>query len=359
MITSIIALILLFSILISIHEFGHFIVAKRNGVRVEKFSIGFGPKIFEKKKGETTYTISIIPFGGYVKLAGEEINKDKFEEWEYMGKSPGIRSRILFAGSLNNLIFGFILLIPVFIIGTTAYDGTKIGEFVKNYPAENSGLKIGDEIIEVNGEKCKTWIDVTLKIKEFTKKYKERPVNLKVKRGNDILILNIKPKPYEVEIDGKKEIEYIIGILPKEKLEKYPFHKAVIKSIKEFYNICSTTLIGLKLLFQKKLSIRHFTGPVGISEIAVKAWKVGFVAYLQFMSILSINLGIINLIPYPVLDGGHIFGLLIERIRRKRPSQKTLQIIQNIGVISLLLFAIYITYQDIERIFNLNKFPLK
>ncbi|MCM8818012.1 MAG: RIP metalloprotease RseP [Candidatus Omnitrophica bacterium] len=354
MISSIIALIILFSVLITIHEFGHFIVAKRNGVKVEKFSIGFGPKIFEKKKGDTTYIVSIILFGGYVKLAGEEIDKEEFEEWEYMGKSPGIRSKILFAGSLNNLIFGFILLIPVFLIGTISYEGTKIGEFIKNFPAEKSGLKIGDEILEVNGEKCKTWLDVTLKIKDFTKKNRNVPVNIKVKRGNEILVFNIKPAPYQIEIKGKKQVEYIVGILPKEKLEKYPLHLAIVKSFKEFYNICSTTILGLKLLFQRKLSIKHFTGPVGISEIAVTVWKVGLVSYLQFMAILSINLGIINLIPYPVLDGGHIFGLLIEKIRKKRPSQKILQIIQNIGAVSLILFAVYITFQDIGRIFERN-----
>jgi regulator of sigma E protease len=355
MLGSFLSLIILFSVLITIHEFGHFIVAKRNGVKVEKFSVGFGPKIFEWERGDTIYTISLVPFGGFVKLAGEEIDKEKFEEWEYMGKSPGIRMKILFAGSLNNLILGFILLIPVFMVGTTTYDGTKIGEFVKDYPAEKSGLKIGDEILEVNGEKCKNWIDVTMKIKEFTKKYKNRPVVLKVKRGNEILIYSIKPAPYEYEEEnGKKETEYIIGILPKEKLEKYPFHLAVIKSFKEFYNISYTTLIGFKLLFQRKLSIKHFMGPVGISEIAVNAWKVGLITYLQFMAILSINLGIINLIPYPLLDGGHIFGLLIEKIRKKKPNPKTLQIIQNIGAISLILFAIFITYQDIGRIFERN-----
>jgi len=359
MIGSVLSLIILFSVLITVHEFGHFIVAKRNGVKVEKFSIGFGPKIFECKKGETIYSISLIPFGGFVKMAGEEIEKEKFEEWEYMGKSPGIRMKILFAGSFNNLIFGFILLIPVFMIGTITYDGTKIGEFIKNYPAEKSGLKIGDEVIEVNGEKCKTWIDVTMKIKDSTKKYKEKPINLKVKRGEVFLIFSIKPAPYVIEIDGKKEVEYIIGILPKEKFEKYPFWKAMIKSFKEFYNICATTIKGLKLLFQKRISIKHFTGPVGISEIAVRVWKIGLSSYLQFMAILSINLGIINLIPYPVLDGGHIFGLFIEKIRRKRPSIKLLQIIQNIGIVTLILFAIYITYQDIDRIIQINKIKLK
>jgi regulator of sigma E protease len=359
MMGSLLSLIILFSVLITVHEFGHFIVAKRNGVKVEKFSIGFGPKIFEWKKGATVYTISLIPFGGFVKMAGEEVEKEKFEEWEYMGKSPGIRMKILFAGSFNNLIFGFILLIPVFMIGITTYDGTKIGEFLKNYPAEKSGLKIGDEVIEVNGEKCKSWVDVTFKIKDFTKKYKERPVNLRVRRGEQILLFSIKPAPYEIEIDGKKEVEYIIGILPKEKLEKYPFWKSIIKSLKEFYNICATTITGLKLLFQKKLSVRHFTGPVGISEMAVRIWKIGLGSYLQFMAILSINLGIINLIPYPVLDGGHIFGLFIEKIRKKRPSFKTLQVIQNIGIISLIIFAIYITYQDIDRIIEINKIKLK
>lgn len=359
MITSILALLLLFSVLITIHEFGHFIVAKKNGVKVEKFAIGFGPKIFEKKKGDTTYVISIILFGGYVKLAGEEINKEKFEDWEYMGKSPGIRSKILFAGSLNNLIFGYLLLIPVFMIGVITYDGTKIGEFLKGYPAEKSGLKIGDEIVEVNGEKCKNWVDVIIKIKNFTKENKDKPVVLKVKREEEHLIFKIKPMPHEVEINGKKEIEYIIGILPKEKLERYPFHKAIVKSGIEFYNICQNIYTYFKLLFQKKLSLRHFAGPIGISEIAIKVWKIGVVSYLQFMAILSINLGIINLIPHPVLDGGHIFGLLIERIRKKRPSQKVLQVIQNIGIISLIFFAIYITYQDIERIFETYKTKIK
>lgn len=355
MIASIISLFILFSVLITIHEFGHFIVAKRNGVKVEKFAIGFGPKIFEMKKGDTTYIISLILFGGYVKLAGEEINKEKFEDWEYMGKSPGIRSKILLAGSLNNLIFGYLLLIPVFMIGIVTYDGTKIGEFLKGYPAEKSGLKIGDEIVEVNGETCKNWMDVIMKIKNFTKENKDKLVTLKIKRNGEYLTFKIKPAPHEVVINGKKEIEYIIGILPKEKLEKYPFHKALVKSGIEFYNICQNIYTYFKLLFQRKLSLKYFAGPVGISEMAIKVWKIGFVSYLQFMAILSINLGVINLIPHPVLDGGHIFGLLIEKIRKRRPSQKTLQIIQNIGVISIIFFALYITYQDIERIFETYK----
>lgn len=349
---SIIAIIILFSVLITIHEFGHFIVAKRNGVRVEKFAVGFGPKIFEKKINDTTYIVSIIPFGGYVKLAGEEIDKDKFEDWEYMGKSCGVRSKILLAGSLNNLIFGFLILIPVFMIGRITYDGTKIGEFIKNYPAEKSGLKVGDEILEINGEKCKNWLEVTMKIREYTKKHKETPINLKIKRGNQVLAFSIKPAPFIVAQEGKKEVQYIIGILPKEKFEKYSFFQAIIQSGKEFYNICLTTLTGFKKLIKREITLKHFTGPVGISEIAVAAWKVGFVTYLQLMAILSINLGIINLVPYPLLDGGHIVGLFMEKIRNKRPPKKFLLISQQFGFITIILFAIYITYQDIARIFE-------
>jgi regulator of sigma E protease len=354
MILSIISVFVLFSIIILVHEAGHFFAAKRVGIRVEKFSIGFGPKLFSRKKGDTEYQFCLLPFGGFVKMSGEEYEgkeKEKDEDWEYMGKSVGHRSQVVAAGALNNLILGLLLLIPVFIIGVPGYDGTKIGSFVKGLPAEKSGLAVGDEILEVNGKACNEWFDVLMNIKSAIERDAQRPVNLTVKRNGEVLLFSVMPGVFKdsEETDAGKPV-YILGISPMERIEKYSFGGAVIRAGKEFGKMLYGIFIALKMLIARQVSARQLSGPIGIAQWGAEIVHYGLGRFLYFMAFISVNLGIINLMPFPILDGGHLFGLAVERISRRRPSRKSLEWVGYVGFVLIIGLALYVTYNDIMRV---------
>ncbi len=354
MILSIVSVIMLFSIIILVHEAGHFLAAKRVGIRVEKFSLGFGPKLFSRKKGDTVYQVCLLPFGGFVKMSGDEYEgeeREKFEEWEYMGKSPGHRSQVVAAGSINNLVLGFLLLIPVFMIGVPGYDGTKIGSFVEGLPAAESGLNIGDRIIEVNGAECKEWFDVLMNIKGAIERDEKQPVNLKVERNGQMLEVGVMPgllPDAEAEKGGKPV--YILGISPMEKMEKFSPPGAVVKAGKEFRKMLYGIYVALKMLITKQVSAKQLSGPIGIAQWGGEIVHYGLGRFLYFMAFISVNLGIINLMPFPILDGGHIFGLAVEKISRRRPSRKTLEWTGYVGFILIIGLALYVTYNDVLRI---------
>ncbi|HOL21841.1 MAG TPA: RIP metalloprotease RseP [bacterium] len=350
---SIISILVLFSVIILVHETGHFLTARRVGIRVEKFSLGFGPRIFSVKRGDTVYQLSLLPFGGFVKLAGEEEvgEKEVYEEWEYMGKSPGHRSQVIVAGSLGNLILAFLLLIPVFMIGVPGYDGTKIGSFVEGLPAETSGLKVGDEVLEVNGITCKEWFDVLINIRKATDSSHTTPVELTVKRGTEIIKVKVMPALYRGGggLSNSKPM-YILGISPMEKIEKYGPGKAVIRASKEFSRMIQSIFIAIKMLITKQASPKQLSGPVGIAKWGAEIARSGISRFLYYIAFISINLGVINLVPFPVLDGGHLFGLLCEKVIGRRPSKKVLEWSGYIGFILIIGLALYVTYNDILRV---------
>ncbi len=354
MILSIVSVVILFSIIILVHEAGHFLAAKRVGIRVEKFSLGFGPKLFSRKKGDTVYQVCLLPFGGFVKMSGDEYEgeeREKFEEWEYMGKSPGHRGQVVAAGSINNLILGLLLLVPVFMIGVPGYDGTKIGSFVKGLPAAESGLKIGDRILEVNGVQCKEWFDVLMNIKSAIERDKSQPVNLKVERGGQVLAFSVMAGFFpDTEAKNGGKPAYILGLSPMEKTEKFSFPGAVVKAGKEFRKMIYGIYVALKMLVTRQVSAKQLSGPIGIAQWGGEIVHYGFGRFLYFMAFISVNLGIINLLPFPILDGGHIFGLAVERISRKRPSRRTLEWTGYVGFVLIIGLALYVTYNDVLRI---------
>jgi len=351
MILSIVAVVIMFSVIILVHEWGHFFFAKKVGIRVEKFSLGFGPKIFSVKKGDTVYQVCLIPFGGFVKMAGEEFQeKNEIQKWEYMGKSPGHRAQVIVAGSLNNLLLGLVLLVPVFMLGVPGYEGTKIGSFVKGLPAEKSGLMVGDQVLEVNGRPCKEWTDVIIIIKQEIEKDVTAGIRLKVKRNGQVLFFNITPAPYNEsqEISGARD--YKIGISPMETIERYRFPSAVRRAWKEFYKMIYGIFLAMKMLFTHQVSAKNLAGPIGIAQWGAEIVHYGLGRFLYFMAFISVNLGIINLMPFPVLDGGHLFGICVEKISGITPKQKTLEVIQYVGFICLVFLALYVTCNDIIRV---------
>jgi regulator of sigma E protease len=347
---AILGILIVFSIVIFVHEFGHFWTAKKLGISVERFSFGFGPKIFSWKRGETEYTICPILFGGYVKLAGEEgISKGTPDE--YSSKPPGYRALVLFSGAFNNLVIGYLFIIPALILGIVTYNGTTIGGVVKNYPAQKAGLKAGDKIISIDGKNTNQWLEILLNVTKYSNKYLGKPLDIKVQRDNLIKTFYITPLLYK---KGKSilrgEKRYIIGIYPQEKVVKYNFFQAIPKAFYYYGDMLSKIFISLQLLITGQVGINELSGPVGIAKLSGEAISLGFATFCYFLAFININLGIFNLLPYPVLDGGHIAGVLGEKILRRKPHKKILEIVNTGAAILIILFVLYITYFDILRI---------
>ncbi len=220
---SLIYFLIVLSILILVHEFGHFIVAKRCGVRVEKFSFGFGPKLFSIKRKDTEYLISLVPLGGYVKMAGDEPGeKLEHKPWEFLSRPVSVRFRIIFAGPLLNYVLAFLIFSVIFMFGSPTLT-TEVGSILKDYPAEKAGLAIGDKIVAVDGKAVKHWEDMT----GIIHKHVEGPMRLSVERKGKGFELDVTPKVRETkDLFGKTEKIALIGVAPSQRIEKVKYGPA-------------------------------------------------------------------------------------------------------------------------------------
>lgn len=344
--------ILILSLLIIVHEFGHFIAARKNGVRVEQFSLGFGPQVFKKKKGDTEYSISLIPLGGYVKLAGDNQAEYKGAPDEYLSKLPGRRFQIIFFGPFLNYILGFLFFWSIFFIGYPTLT-TKVGGLIDGYGAKDAGLKVADKIIAVDGRKVDVWEDLQRQIQE--RKSKEQ-VRLTVLRDNRELTLDVPIKDKVVDDQlGQKRALGIIGISPFDEITevKHGFFESAYLGFQKTVNLTMMTYQGLWMLAAGKMSMRDsMTGPLGIFFITSKAAKLGFIAVMHLIAILSVSLAIFNLLPLPILDGGHLFLLGLEKIRKKPLGIKAEEIVNNLGFTLIIALALFVTYNDIVRIYG-------
>ncbi len=346
----IVGILIVFGVVILIHEFGHFWVAKKLGVKVEKFSFGFGPRIVSWKKKDTEYLISLIPFGGYVKMAGEDAVEGKSPD-EYVALPPGKRALIVASGAIHNILIAYVFLIPALMLGISRYDGTVIGGVQKDFPAEIAGLREGDRVLSVNGILCREWFDVVKNITEQANITPDKPIMINVQRDSSLLTIPVIPRLMEKDrsmFKGKKR--YIIGIMPKEVIVRYGVLDSIIEAGKEYIRMFRVILISFKLLFTKQVSFQELSGPVGISRMTIEIIKAGIASFLYFIAFININLGLVNLFPFFVLDGGHLVGLLGERIIRRKPNKRILEIGQIAGIVFLLILVVLVTYNDILRI---------
>lgn len=343
------AFLVIISILIFVHELGHFLMARRLGIKVEKFSLGFGPQLFSFKFKDVDFKVSIIPFGGYVKLAGDSRQEYKGNKWEYFSRSPGERAKVVFFGPLFNYVLAFLFLWLVYCLGYPQLT-TTIGKVMKDMPADKVGLMQNDEIVEIDGKKVNYWSDVLTNIRDKVGKDK---IGLKVLRNGNQMDFTIYPEvKEEKDLFGKQRKVTLIGIAPTNKIvqEKYNVFTAFFVSLWTILKMTYFTIKAILSLILGHLSLREaVTGPIGIFNITSEAVKYGIIALVHLTSMLSLALAIFNVLPIPVLDGGHLLFLGIEKLRRKPISEKVEAKITDIGFGFIMILAVFILFNDLIK----------
>lgn len=351
--TSIFAFIIVLGILISFHELGHFIVARLFGVGVEKFSIGFGPKIFGKRIGNTDYCVSAIPLGGFVKMVGEDPNADVSPDdisVSFTHKHVLKRILIVAAGPFFNLLLAMIIFFGMFQIYGTFILEPSIGEVKENSPAFREGLETGDRILAINEIPIERW-EVLAKI--ISESNGEELV-LHIQRNESIIVANVKPELITSKnIFGEDFQRYVIGITSSGNgfSKQLNFFQAFSESIIQTYNISKLTIVSIVKLIQGTISTKTLGGPLMIAQMAGQQAEEGISNLLFFIALLSINLAIINFLPIPVLDGGHLVFFFIEAATGRPVNVKFREIAQQVGIFVLIMLMIYVFYNDITRMF--------
>ena len=344
-------------VLIFVHEFGHFIIAKFFKIKVLKFSLGFGPKIFGKVFGETEYLISALPLGGYVKMLGEQPSEtvEESEDQRSFSNNPvWKRFLVVLCGPLFNLLFAIGLFSFIFTIAglPVSDDGTKIGLVSPESPAQVMGVMSNDIILAVNGQETEAWMDVSKIISESEGK----EVRLTLNRDGIIIELQGFPKKQEVknifgEVTGER---YLLGITKSDELiyKKVSLYEAFSAGINQTWSFIYLTIMGVVKIFQNIIPASELGGPILIANMAGQQFEAGWVNFFSFMAVLSINLGIINLFPIPILDGGHLFFFIIEAVRRKPLQMQTQEKLQQVGMLLLGSLMLFVFYNDFVRILS-------
>ncbi len=348
----VVSTIIVLAVLIFVHELGHFTFAKLFKVHVLKFSIGFGPKIFSFKRKETEYMVSLIPFGGFVKLLGEDKEEEideTLKEYSYNSKSPLQRILIIFGGPLFNLIFAALLFSFLFMKGVPVL-GPYVGGVQKGLPAESAGIKPGDKIVEISNVKIRSWDDIS----EIISRSNGKKLRIVIQRGNEKVTVFIKPKKREYkDIFGEKKERYFIGIYAdttKFKIVHYnPFY-SIWLGVKETGKWIKLTFLSIVKIIERVIPLNTIGGPILIGQIAGQQAKAGATNFLFFLAMISVNLGILNLLPIPILDGGHIVIITLEAIRGKEIDIKKIEFVQKIGLSLILVLMFFAFYNDILRL---------
>ena len=379
---SILIFIIILLVLVVSHEFGHFIVAKMNKIRVDEFSFGFPPKLFGKKIGETQYNFNALPFGGYVKIYGENMDEADFLEVGFLDKEKTpervelasrslaykpkyIQALVMIAGVVMNFLVAWLLFSVVFMSGLPTSVGTFpkkavvenqaliITSVLPNSPAEKSGIKTGDKIVSLDTPTDSTKLLSSnlevLNVQSFVKAHNGEEINVSLIREKEAMKVIVIPEKSDTSDSAMIGISMdTIGTL------KLPIHRAVWEGLKLSGNIFVGTVVGFynlihdAILGQAKMS--SLTGPVGIVGVVGDAAKFGFIYLLSFTALISINLVVINLIPFPALDGGRLLFLLIEKIKGSRIKPKIANTVNMIGFGLLMLLMVIITYHDIVKL---------
>lgn len=350
---NILSVIILLGVLIFVHELGHFLVAKLSGVGVLKFSLGFGPKLIGKTVGETEYLISAVPLGGYVKLLGES-EEDEIapgdEERSFQRQPVLKRIAIVIAGPLFNFFFALVVFSMIFALGVPSLT-SKVGDIQEGSAAFKAGIEKGDSIIAIDGGKITLWSEMA----DIIRNSEGRELNFEIERGTKILHIGVNPeKASGVNVFGEEVTTYQIGISSSQEMVIKRFNplQAFLQGLGQTWSITELVVVGIYKIFEGVVSPRELGGPILIAKMSGEFAKQGIIPFVFFMAFLSINLGVLNLLPIPVLDGGHLMFYVIEIVTGREVNIKWREMAQQVGFFLLIMLMIFVFWNDIVRIFG-------
>ena len=347
------AFLVVLGILIFFHEFGHFLVARLFGVGVEKFSLGFGPRLIGKRVGITDYRLSIVPLGGYVKMVGEEPDEDldpQLIPLSFTHKHVFKRILIVFAGPLFNMLLAVVIFFVIALFSGILILKPTIGTIKEGSPAHAAGLQKGDRITAIDGVAIDSWE----KMADTISRSNGRPLEISVARADGEVRMRAIPEYIATKnLLGEEIKRYVIGVSSAGEVysKKLNFFEAIFESFHQTYNIAELMVVIVAKLFTGDIAFDTVGGPIMIAQMAGDQAKAGVSSLFQFIAVISVNLAVINLLPIPVLDGGHLLFFLIEAVKGRPVGVKVREIAQQVGMVLLIMLMILVFYNDITRLF--------
>jgi regulator of sigma E protease len=351
---SLMAFVIVLGILVFFHELGHFLVARFFGVGVETFSLGFGPKIYQRRVGFTQYCISLIPLGGYVKMVGEEPGAPLAETdipLSFNHKKLYQKILIVAAGPLFNFLLAFLIFYAIFQFSGLYFVKPVVGEVGANSPAQAAGMYTGDLVVAIDGKPVTSWDDMVTLIGDGSGEV----LAIQVERGGRDHLLQVHPETrVSKNIFGEDINRFMIGVAASGDVTHISLNplQALWHGGLRTWDISKLTVLSVVKIFQGSVSADSLGGPIMIAQMAGKQAKAGVASFFFFIAMLSVNLGIINLFPVPVLDGGHILFFCYEAVTGKAADEKFREQANRLGMGLLLALMVFVFYNDIIRIFN-------
>jgi regulator of sigma E protease len=351
---TVVPFIVVLGVLIFVHEFGHFIVARKLGVGVTKFSFGFGPKLAGFRRGDTEYLLSAVPLGGYVKLVGEGEDEEVPPEQQacsFQKKPVWVKMAIVGAGPLGNLVFAILVFWFVFLGGVPSLT-TRIGDIAPNTPASRAGLQKGDVVLRIDGATVATWEDLAARIRMGSS---GKPLRITVKRDGSETTIPVAPEMREGRtVFGEKVAEPKIGVVAGREvvLTKIGPGDAFVRAGQETGKLIYLTVMTVVKLVMRVLPSETLGGPILIAQMAGDQARQGISPFAYFLGLLSVNLGILNLLPIPILDGGHLLFFSVEGLMRKPISPQVRTLAHQIGLALILTLTALVFYNDIARLLS-------
>jgi regulator of sigma E protease len=349
--------VVVLGVLVFVHEFGHFLVARLAGVKVITFSLGFGKKILRWQRGETEYAVSAVPLGGYVKMLGEstdDVVSIEEQSRSFAHKPPFVRILIVFAGPFCNILFAVVVFFAMFLTGYPfPSSSTRVGDVIKGEPAYEAGVKPGDVIRKIDSTPVSKFTD----IRDVIEKAGNRPLKVEIDRNGKPFVMEMTPrwgddKNAFGELTGKS---LRIGVGRSLETKRDSIAEALPNAFIHTFDMTVLTIEGIGKLIKGSISRKNLGGPIMIFTEVGKQAKQGLSYFLNLLAVISISLGIFNLFPIPILDGSHILFAAIELVVRRRISDKTVEVAQKVGLGILICIMVLATFNDITRLFHVVK----